>query len=471
MNPLKSSDTEMASIDLETWIFGKKTDDPLRKAFPAKRVIHPIMRGSQIKPEEWQKCWKEILAKKNTTNDKRVAYIHIPFCQSRCLFCGFYQNNSRSGFEDTYIDHLILDLAEAKESEFFQQQPLTAVYFGGGTPSSLSVNNIEKLLKGLRDNLPLSSDCEITFESRLYDFDNEKIAACIDGGVNRFSLGVQSFNTRVRQLLGRLLTKEKVLERLDYFRRLDQAVIAIDLMYGLPGQDLKIWNQDLATVVENGIEGVSIYQLNVFEGGKLDNKLEKGNIPTAAPTMDQALYYKQANDRMQLSQYRQISTTHWARSDRERNIYNTTTKTASSMTLPFGAGAGGNIAGYSLMMERDLKAYINKIDQKNKPIAFIMKKSKESRLYADITAQLALGVLDLDFFRLKYQTDLNQQMKSVFHSWNENGLAILSKKHLDLTQAGQFWYVNLTQAMIDWLDKHQQGDTLKVQISGIAAQG
>ncbi|MCL0042604.1 radical SAM protein [Thermodesulfovibrionales bacterium] len=185
----------------QKWIFGNDTDDPLRYAFDAKRVIHPGVKGGMLPKERWQVTWNMFM-NQNGQKTKRAVYIHIPFCQTRCLYCGFFQNFLSKELENTYIDKLIMDLRMSAGAPFINSHPIHAVYLGGGTPSALSGANIKRLLQTINECLYLANDCELTFESRIHDFDDEKLQRCIEGGINRFSLGVQSFNTKVRRSMG-----------------------------------------------------------------------------------------------------------------------------------------------------------------------------------------------------------------------------------------------------------------------------
>lgn len=459
--------TEINMID-KKWLFGNETDDPLRFAFDAKRTVHPGVKGEMIPRERWKGIW-EGLMNKECSKTKRAAYIHIPFCQTRCLYCGFFQNFSDSEMDDVYIQKLESELRMASDRPFVQSRPIHAVYIGGGTPSALSAENIIRLLGAINRYLPVANDCEFTFEARFCRFDNEKIQACIDNGINRFSLGVQSFNTRVRNSIGRLDSRETVLEKLNYLCSIDHASVIIDLMYGLPYQTMEIWENDVKSLIESRIDGGDLYQLNIYEDSKLKQAIEKGALPAAAKTSEQALMFKKAVEIMQRNRIRRLSMCHWADTTRERNIYNSLSK-SGAVTLPFGAGAGGRVSGYTVFVERDIKKYIDMIDRGEKPLMFMMSQPQWHELYSDIIGQIdSRGHLNLSSIKERHGIDLEEICMGLFKEWVKRGLVEINDTYIDLTIAGQFWYVNLTQAILDWMELMQKED-YSITVKAVAGQ-
>jgi oxygen-independent coproporphyrinogen-3 oxidase len=460
--------TELPATD-KKWLFGNGTDNPLRFAFDAKRVVHPSVRGKTISAKEVLPTWDAFMRQPGR-GSKRAVYIHIPFCQTRCLYCGFFQNFLNKDLEDAYIERLIIELKMNSSSLFIKSHPIHAIYIGGGTPSALSAKNIERLLYAIQLYLPLANDYELTFESRFHEFDDEKIGMCLHRGVNRFSFGVQSFDTKVRRCIGRIDDREKILDRLKYILSLDNAAIIIDLMYGMPYQTMDVWEDDVMTLIQSGIDGGDLYQLNVFGDSKLKEAVDRGSLSPPAKTSEQALMFKQGVELMEKARYKRLSICHWARNTRERNIYNQLSK-SGFITIPFGAGAGGKIDGYTMFVHRDIKSYMQRIDKGEKPLMFMMSLSEYYELYSSIIGQMDLGQLNLSQIRTRYDVDLEELLKDVFSVWEKRGLIEINGDFLELTIAGQFWYVNLTQAMLDWLEGLKQADKPDIMVKAIAAQG
>lgn len=208
-------------------------------------------------------------------NPLQMAYLHIPFCKTKCLYCGFFQNGTDTSVEDRYVDHLLMELAQDADKPRLQSAPIQAVFIGGGTPTSLSPSNIRRLLRAIRKTLPLANDYELTLEGRVHDLVEEKMDVWMEEGVNRISLGVQSFDTKVRQQVGRIDTGEEVMKRLQKLSAYNQCAVIIDLMYGLPDQTLDVWQEDLHHLVESGVDGADLYQLDVFEIATFISALKK----------------------------------------------------------------------------------------------------------------------------------------------------------------------------------------------------
>lgn len=443
-----SSGMPQLSAEAKEILIGVDTDDLLGGAFPRKRVIHPGVRGGTMESGVHAKRWREIMAAPGHVG-KRTVYIHIPFCQARCLYCGFFQNYSDESAETQYVTTLIAELAGNAGTRFGTTQPIHAVYFGGGTPSALSAANIGRLLRAVRQYLPLANDCEITFEARIHGFDDEKMAACIGNGVNRFSFGVQSFDNRVRKAVGRFDDRDIVLKRLGYLRDLDQASVVVDLIYGLPYQTQEVWFSDIESFFQAGIDGVDLYKLNIYENSMLKKAIEGGSLPAGAGLAEQGRMFADGVEQMQNRRCRRLSICHWARTGRERNLYNSLNKGGATV-LPFGAGAGGNLDGTTLMLERDMSRYLARLHSGEKPIMAMTEPHPDHRLHACVVAQIEAGHINLRQLASEFGVDVGSATE-VCEIWSRRGL--LEKRLCDyqLTIPGQFWYVNISQSVLELL--------------------
>lgn len=452
--------------DLFSLVVGKQSDRPLSDAFHAKRVIHGEMGGGMVERNQWPDLWRTALEQPGA-NEKRSVYIHIPFCQNKCLYCGFFQNFCQVEMETAYIDRLLAELQMHADRPYFAQ-PVNAVFIGGGTPSSLSPHNAGRILKAIGDYLPLANDCELTLEGRICDLVPEKMETWLANGVNRISLGVQSFNTTVRQAVGRLDDRETILRRLQALSAYNQATVIIDLIYGLPYQTREIWLEDIAALKEAAIDGWDLYQLNVYENSALKKAIDAGRLPPTATTREQAEMFGAAHALLAGWPVSQISVCHWSKTSRERNMYNIMAQQGQAM-LPFGAGAGGKVGTYRIMLERDVKRYMERIDKGEKPLMMMMAAPASAGIHDAIKNQLKLGYLDLSQLAADYDPRL-AEIQVLLDLWEERGLVRREKGLVRLTVAGQFWYVNLTQSVLECVNALFHGEwSWKVQ--KIAAQG
>ena len=428
-------------------LFANEGVDPLSGAFDAKVAVHPGMGGAFVDKAHIGELWHSLV--REPRRGKTTAYFHIPFCETRCLFCGFFSNPYMRETSRAYVDALLKEIRSERELPAIRSGPVHAVYLGGGTPTALAAADLERLLACIRECLPLANDCEITVEGRIHHFSEEKMVACIKGGANRFSIGVQTFDTDIRRRLGRLADTETILKKLETLKCLDQAAIVIDLIYGLPGQSLEIWERDLDILLELALDGADLYQLNVFRDGALEKAVEKGRISPPPPLAQQSRYFARGVATMTRARYRRLSISHWGRTTRERNFYNLLFKRRSP-TLAFGACAGGNLRGHFFFLENNLESYL-KSSGHAKPVMAMVYPMVHDTLVGALTGGLEVGHINLRCLGNRLGFDLETFYQPLLAQWKRAGLVETDEGRITLTLAGQFWQVNLTQAMIDYV--------------------
>ena len=445
---------------------GLECDNPMSGAFPHKRVVHAGLNGTLVSPKETQAVWDTLMNGTPKTGEMQCAYIHIPFCKTKCTYCGFFQNGTSQNVEDQYIDGLISELKLASERPRLKDGLIHAVFIGGGTPTSLSPANSERLLKAIKEYLPLANDYELTLEGRIHDLIPENLDVWMANGVNRMSIGVQSFNTEVRQMVGRLDTKETVLERLATLKAYGQCSVVIDLIYGLPGQTMEVWEQDLADLVSSGVDGADLYQLNVFDGSDLNKDIAKGKVPAAATTAMQGDMFEFGRKYLDERSYRRLSAAHWSANNRERSLYNILAKAGVPM-FPFGSGAGGNVDGYGMMLHRALKPYEDMVSRGEKPFMALMKQSELQPVVNQVVSQLEQGFLNI--MSLVTLDPRLEELNWLYKLWEERGLVAYNGLLYKLTAAGEFWTVNLTQSTLEAVEYIMTGKN-SFAMEAVAAQ-
>jgi oxygen-independent coproporphyrinogen-3 oxidase len=313
------------------------------------------------------------------------------------------------------------------------------------------------LVSGIRQKFPLANDCEITLEGRFHDFDQEKIIHAVDAGINRFSLGVQTFDTAVRKSVGRRASRERMIDVLIGLRDLGRATVVIDLIYGLPGQTTDTWERDIETYLELGIDGCDLYQLNIFTGGPLDTAVSKGALPKTATLGEQADYCVRGVEMMTAAHQRRLSLTHWAQNARERSLYNSYSR-GRSECVPLGAGAGGWLGGHMFFLEGELDAYTRAVTSGKKPLSMGFGRYEHHLLSRDISYQIEMGYCDIGALSEQHGVDLVAKFTPIVTQWEKVGLVRLDSSCLHLTRAGEFWAVNLAQILIDVLQLQGKTD-------------
>ncbi|MFH2066841.1 MAG: heme anaerobic degradation radical SAM methyltransferase ChuW/HutW [Pseudomonadota bacterium] len=449
------------SPEYERSFFSREGVDPLTHAFPKKSTVHAGMGGEPVEKSGIAPIWNRLM--QNSRRESTAAYFHIPFCRGHCLYCGFYVNPAGTMSSMTYSDALIKELIMDQDKPAVSRYPIHAVYLGGGTPTVLEPGDLTRLLREIRRRLPITNDCEITVESTIADLDEETLTACLAGGANRFSIGVQSFDTAVRKSLGRRSDRDTVIKTLTQARDTNAAVIVIDLIYGLPGQNMTVWENDIQTLIDLNIDGADLYQLNIFHGSLLDIATEKGRLPCPADIPEQARMFKRGIELMDQSHFRRLSMSHWCRGTRERNIYNLLIKKGAPC-LPFGSCAGGSLGGYGCYMESDFSRYIHNLSSGIKPLSGMLAYPHHKPLINCITGELEEGHLNLSNLDNRFHTGITELFRPLLDQWERAGLVKLRDGWMSLTLAGQFWQVNLAQALIDYYDmvEKPQGDSTNI---------
>lgn len=433
----------MTVADLDPY-FAKIGGDPMRDAFAARRAVLPWRNKRPLPEAGVPATWARLMDRPRPAG-KRLAYLHVPFCANHCLFCGFYRNAHTPDTASSYADLLIAEIEREAGSAAIASLPVQAVYLGGGTPSALSASDLSRILGTVKRMLPLDPACEITLEGRIIHFDPEKIDACLEAGVNRISIGLQTFDTEVRRRQGRRASKEEAIAFLAAIRDRDRAALVIDLLYGLPGQTDAVWREDLRIATDIAPDGVDLYGLNLIPGTPLHRAIGAGKFPAAATLKDFGAMYRVGVETLAAEGWTQISNSHWARTPRERNIYNLSIKEGADC-LAYGSGAGGMLGRYSYALTADIDAYGDAVRAGRKPIDGIRVSDSLEPARCAVTAGLETGRLDLDRIPLPQGGKLAACVAPLVEQWRAAGLVTLSGNVVSLTTAGRFWYGNLVSA-------------------------
>lgn len=204
-------------------------------------------------------------------------YFHIPFCRQKCNYCDFYSIRDSKGVDD-------LIRSEIKElflrKNYLEDRSVNTIYFGGGTPSLLTVNQIEKLVKGVKDNFSIAFDCEITLEANPDDLTEEYLLQLHDLGINRLSVGIQSFNDEILKFLGRRHDSSRLVSIIESAQKVGFSNISVDLIFAIPGMNPDSYQYSLEKVIKLDIQHVSAYSLTIEKGTQfykmlLHNKIQE----------------------------------------------------------------------------------------------------------------------------------------------------------------------------------------------------
>ena len=214
----------------------------------------------------------------------RAVYIHVPFCAHRCGYCDFTLIAGRDDLSGAYLDALQVEIERSPLTE-----PLDTLFLGGGTPTQLDERHLQRLLDILRSAFCFSSDIEFNVEANPDGLSDAKLDALADAGVNRLSLGAQSFDDRFLQLLERRHSRESAIDAFERCRSRFRNV-SLDLIFAVPGQSLADWQRDLQTAIDLQPDQVSTYGLTFEKGTTFWTRREKGQLDQADDSLERSMY-------------------------------------------------------------------------------------------------------------------------------------------------------------------------------------
>lgn len=289
-------------------------------------------------------------------------YVHLPFCTRRCVYCDFAVVTGREGQVDAYGDALVAEL-EAQAAATGGAR-LDTIYIGGGTPSK-TPGLVSRVLAVARDRFALAPDAEITVEANPDSLDDAVLGRFVDAGVNRLSLGVQTFDDERLARLGRL--HDAAAARAAVGRASERiARVSLDLIYGIPGTAPDAWADDIASAIALGVEHVSAYCLTVEPGTPLAEAIARGKAPPADEALE-AAHLDVACAAFAAAGFERYEISNWARPgarSRHNVVY-----WRNGDCLGAGLGAAGYWGGVRWKNETDFARYLRRVGSGVHPAA------------------------------------------------------------------------------------------------------
>ena len=240
-------------------------------------------------------------------------YVHVPFCKTKCPYCDF---NTYQGIENLMEPFLPSLKAEIQSwGETLAHPAVTSIFFGGGTPSYLPPGYIEQILASIQSSYQVDSGAEITIEANPGDLDAAACAGILAQGVNRLSIGVQSLDNDLLNLLGRRHQASEAVDAFQAARKAGFDNVNLDLMYGLPNQSIHQWRKTLDSLTSLEPEHISLYALTLEEGTPMHRWAEEGKIPEPDPDLA-ADMYQYARESLAAAGYHHYEISNWSLPDR-----------------------------------------------------------------------------------------------------------------------------------------------------------
>lgn len=218
-------------------------------------------------------------------------YVHIPFCKQKCVYCDFPAYQNLQDYYETYVYALVqeIDLWVSEHSES-KSKPIDTIYFGGGTPTELSIQQLQMIIDKIKSTFTITDDCHMTIESNPGEVDLQYLTKLVKLGFNRISFGVQTFDDKALTMLHRNHNGEKAKQAIYDAKEAGFTDINIDLIYGLPRQSLEDIKRNLEIVKDLPINHISTYGLQVEVGTYLYHLVQKNLISIPSESIDELMY-------------------------------------------------------------------------------------------------------------------------------------------------------------------------------------
>lgn len=206
-------------------------------------------------------------------------YIHIPFCKQKCTYCDFHFSTTFEEYRQKMIQSIANELIERKD--YLENKGIKTIYFGGGTPSLLDQNELQIILDAIYQNFDVEEEIEISLEANPDDITDEKLEDWVAVGINRLSIGLQSFKTEDLKWMNRAHTVDEALTCVRKAQEAGISNLTVDLIYGLPNLSIVEWKSHIQQALDFGVPHVSAYCLTVEENTALNSLVKKGKIVVA----------------------------------------------------------------------------------------------------------------------------------------------------------------------------------------------
>jgi len=365
-------------------------------------------------------------------------YLHIPFCHTRCHYCDFNTYAGMLPLREPYVKALVREIALAgimAQHDDGTKRRSRTIFFGGGTPSLLTVAQITRLLDACFASFAVDDDAEITMEVNPGTLDQKQLRGIRAAGINRLSMGAQSFDAELLQTLGRIHTPEEITQAVEFARTAGFTSINIDFMFGLPGQTLQHWRETLDSALALRPEHLSLYSLIIEEGTPFHSWVDEGRITPGDEDLC-ADMYEYADERLRNAGYENYEISNWALPG-HHSRHNLT----YWQNLPYigmGAGAYSTFGGRRFSNIREPLEYIKAVNAKHLPEADseLIERELEMSETAFLALRTAMG-LHLPTFAQRFSQPFAQFVGDRLQPVEEAGLLEHEDDWLRLSKRGR----------------------------------
>ncbi len=370
-------------------------------------------------------------------------YVHIPFCDAICSFCLFDRVPRHQSSIDWYLEALKKEIRYTSSRPYTGRRPVTAVYIGGGTPSCLSDAELMGLVSDISRHYPLDSRVEFTVEGSARHMHRDLVIGLVSHGVNRISLGIQTFNPALRRHLS---PNESHVDAGDVIQEIHEAGcgnVDIDLIYGFPEQTLEMWVRDIESAIELGLESVSVFDLIIHPQTPLGKRILAGEVRGMPTTRERLRMLQAARELFLEAGYVQQHLYHFVRPGFANRYLEARFKTHND-SLALGNTSEGRIDGFLFRNPASREEYLARMESDRlPPAAQCLKMEGRLRVLHYVIKSLELLAVDRAECRTLFGVDPLHCFESTFQGLKERGLVQEDGDMLRLTPLGILWGWNV----------------------------
>lgn len=402
--------------------------------------------------------WKRGVITEKLQGKPICLYIHIPFCTQRCAFCYYKTVDLKESMVQEYVTILCQEIKIVSEKFHLAKRPIQAVYFGGGTPTTLTGDQLRQVVESLRENFQFFADKkQFSVEAEPLSVSPSKMKALKELGVNRLSLGVQSFNDEIIKLSGRGHDEKQAYRAINVAQEIGQGQwsINIDLLSGLAGETTATWQESLACALNTGVESITVYKMEAFANTEVFQKgvrQETLELPSEELEMQ---FMQLAMERFEQVNYHPWSHFTYIKNDRDAVKNGKSYRSEYIFNIwqgmefyGLGVSAFGSLGDSLLQNTSDMDKYAQLITAGELPLARGYKLNSLEKMVREVLLGMKLLRFDLAKFQQRHGLKLQSLCGETLSQLERGGFITLSEQEIQLTAKGILYgdYVGETLA-------------------------
>lgn len=367
-------------------------------------------------------------------------YLHIPFCRKRCKFCYFRVYTDKNARDvERYINGLMRELELYAERPYIGRRPLHYIYFGGGTPSFLSANQLREVFGGIKERLNWDHPKEVTFECEPGTLQRPKLEALKEMGVTRLSLGIENFQDRILEINGRAHRSAEIYRAYGWCKELGFEQINIDLIAGMVGETWDNWKDCIRKTIEIAPESVTIYQMELPYNTVFSREMrthEGEGSPHFADWPTKRAWVQYAVDELKANGYDQSSAYTMVRRDGKVSFVYRDALWSGADMIGSGVASFGHLGGVHVQNLDQWEDYLSSLEAGKLPLHRALPLQMEEKLIRELVLQLKTGHVKKDYFQNKFSVNITDRFRNEIASLTREGFTQEHNGTLELTPAG-----------------------------------